>query len=455
MSTNNIALAKVQRVFAAKEHTKGSLTFPSGTDFVKPAGNAVLNQSPSFSDSEELSNTLDVLDQFQDATPPGDWSLTMYARPGGLGSDPQGAVLFESLLGTRVTGSTASLHFGIAADSTQASYRNLSGSLPEKGVIQIGTEYIYYGGITETNATQGVFTSLSRAYSGSAAVHAVGANITLKSIFFKEATKSSSFSLWIETDHFIQGLSGCTASRAVIGVDNQGAVGIDFSGQGMEMVWAGTCSLASDFSAGATTIKVEDAKLYSAGSYIQNYTQSINNSNKGFEVLSSNATNDTLLLGTAITGTWASGDVIKGYLPTETQIGTAIEGKDTAVEFNNVSTSFRNCDLTVSCPKQYITDEVGTIFPQDYMEDVREITSTLGLYFRESDAKFFRDGYDGNEIPIKLTFGNTAGYKMELFMKKCRLQVPTINPAAPAMELQIPMKALGTTGEDSLEVCFN
>jgi len=172
-------------------------------------------------------------------------------------------------------------------------------------------------------------------------------------------------------------------------------------------------------------------------------------------VVSSNATLDTLLLGSAITGTWSSGDTIKGYLPDETQIGIAIEGKDTSIKLDDVSASFKNCDLTISCPKQYITDEVGTVFPQDFMEDTREITSTLGLYFRQEDAKYFRDGFDGSEIPIKLTFGDTAGYKMEIYMKKCKLQVPTINPAAPAMELQIPMKALGTSGEDSLELCFN
>lgn len=454
-----IGLSRKQRVFTTIEHTKGALTFPNGaTDFIRPAGNATINQDPSFTDSEELKNTLDVLDQFNDSMPPGSWNFAMYARPNGLGNAPQGDVLFQCLLGAKNVATTASLTRHITAASSAASYRRLAGgTLPEKGIILLDSEYLYYDGLTETNSTQGAFTSLTRAYSGTAAIHlATSSNLQLKSVFYKEATDCSTFSLWVETDHFVQGLSGCTVANGVVSLDTKGGTKITFNGEGMEMVWAGTSTVATHdgSTAGRSVIKVTDASIFSSGSYIQNYTQADSRSGFGYEVTSSNATTNYLTLGNAIVGTWATNDVIKGYLPSETAIGTAIENRDTRILINSVSTTIKTCDLNIGCPKQYVTDEVGTDFPEDFMSNVRDINSNLSIYFRESDAKYFSEGIAGNQVPVKLTFGDTAGYKMEIYMKKCRLKVPQVSFSAPAVNLGITMKALGTDGEDSLELCF-
>lgn len=453
-----IGIARKQRVFATKEHTKGALTFPNGTtDFIRPAGNATINQDPSFTDSEELKNTLDVLDQFTDAMPPGAWNLAMYLRPAGLGNNPQGSVLLECLLGDKNEATTASLSVHLTAASTAASYRKLAGgSLPTKGILLVDSEYIHYSGLTESNATQGQFTGLTRGYSGTAAIHlATSSNVQLKSVFYKEATDCSTFSLWVETDHFVQGLSGCTVAQGTLSLDNKGGAKITFNGEGMEMVWAGTSALSTNTAASDVTVTVDDASIFSAGAYIQNSTKGDNRSGSGYSIVTSNATTNQLILANAISEAWATDDVICGYLPTETAIGTAIENRDTAILVNEVSTTIKKCDLNIGCPKQYVADEIGTDYPEDFMGNVRDINATLGIYFREADAKYFSEGKAGNQVPITVTFGDTAGYKAEVYMKKCRLKVPQVTFNAPAVELSIAMKALGTDGEDSLEFCFN
>ena len=68
----NIALSRRQSVFAVKEVTTGTLVFPTAADYIRPAGDAVLNQTPAFMDSNEKADTLDLLDQFTNALPPGD-----------------------------------------------------------------------------------------------------------------------------------------------------------------------------------------------------------------------------------------------------------------------------------------------------------------------------------------------------------------------------------------------
>jgi hypothetical protein len=83
-----------------------------------------------------------------------------------------------------------------------------------------------------------------------------------------------------------------------------------------------------------------------------------------------------------------------------------------------------------------------------------EITSSLGLYFRQADARYFTEGYAANEVPVLLTYGKDDCKKMDVYMKRCKLQVPTVEFNAPVVNLTVPLKALGTLGEDSLEICL-
>jgi hypothetical protein len=456
MSQNSdVGLSRKQRVFVALETTPGTLVFPNATtDFIRPAGNAVMNQNPAFADSEELQDTLDILDQFQNATPPGDWTIKMYVRPSGtVGSAPQGANLFKALQGSINAATTASISSLLSSSAATAVLKGIAGGiLSQVGVVTVGTEKIHYSGLTQTyGATTATLTGLVRGYAGStAAEQAVDTLVTLSSIYYRQALTSPSLSIWVETDHFVQAMMGCAINQAAIEITNEGGVAIAFTGQGMKMKWAGTSAMAVQAATSATQIQVDNAKLFCTEMYLYNETKA---SGK-FLINASNATTNILRLGSAIASTWATDDVIKGYLPTGTLIGDPLEARDSAAYLNSTLTKIKRCTFTIAVPKQFLIDEIGTEYPEDYLENIRNITSNLGLYFRKADAAKFKDGYDANEETVKLTFGETAGSIMEMVMKKCRLQVPTINFAPPAIELNIPITALGTVGEDSLEIVF-
>lgn len=389
----NIASARKQEVFAILEDTAGTLKFPSATNLILPAGNAVMNQQPAFIDSEEIRNSLDVLEQFEDSMPAGTWEVPTYVRPGGtLGSAPQAGPLFKSLLGGQSTGASA------------------------------------------TFATWFPNTS----------------------ILFKQRLTAPSFSLFIKTDFFVQAMSGCTTDQGVLSLSNSGAVSMRFSGKGMQMYWAGqaTVANAATVSASSTTFQVSDADRYSNGIWIYNSTKNDTNNAAGYKISGTNATTNVITVASALATAWSRGDNIKGYLPTGTEVGYPIEGEDTTITFDGVPATFRNTDLTIYCPKNYITDEVGTQYPAAYVEDTRQITSTLNLYFRKEDAKYFSEGYKGNEVTVKISMGQTRGKKVAIHMQKVRLQVPSITMESPVVALSIPMTALGTNGEDSLEWFF-
>lgn len=456
--TGGVGLARKQRVFAKVEATIGTMVYPSGTlDAIRPVGNAVINQNPAFVDTEELQDTLDVLDQFQSATPAGSWSLSMYLRPSGLVAVantalPQGSVLFQSLQGLKnaATTMTASA-IASATISTVHIGAIAGGDVPEKGVVIIGTEKIHYTGITRASldATVATLTGCVRGYGSTTATSHSAGTLSICSIFYKQNTCSPTFSLWVETDHFVQGLSGCTIDNAVFDITNEGAVKVTMDGKGMKMVWAGTSAAAAAATKTALNITVDDAKLYKAGAYIKVGTVATIS-----KISAVNTTTNVLTLVAGIGHATATDDAIVGYLPPVTEIGDPIESKDTTVQINGVAAKLKAGSVSFATPHQYIEDEIGTDYPEDFLEDKRQITSTLNLYFKKADAKYFTDGFDGEEVPVLITFGDTAGSIVDIYMKRCKLTVPSVNFASPAVELSIPIKALGTVGEDSAEIIF-
>jgi hypothetical protein len=103
------AIARKQKIFAVKETTVGTLAHPASSNFIIGAGYASIIQQPNFTDSEEVVNTRDVIDRFQDRFGPGEWEIPHYARPSGsAGTAPQADVLYECLYGTKtVNGGTS------------------------------------------------------------------------------------------------------------------------------------------------------------------------------------------------------------------------------------------------------------------------------------------------------------------------------------------------------------
>lgn len=107
---NDIAIARNQKVFCVEETTKGVLTAPSINDLITVAGYASINQKASYTNSEEIVASRDILDRFMDMQAPGDWSFPIYARPAiTLGEKPMGALLYKALMGKETVNSGVSV----------------------------------------------------------------------------------------------------------------------------------------------------------------------------------------------------------------------------------------------------------------------------------------------------------------------------------------------------------
>lgn len=454
MSTD-IALSRKTKVFAVIETVPGTIAFPTAADFIMPAGDALINQTPAFTDSKEMADSLDLIDQFPNAMPAGEWSLPMYLRLQGFGNAPQGEAFFKSMQGSKQAACTATINnaAGITAGATTIDYDGVTSGLelPPAGVVQIGTELIRYA---SKSATQ--LLGCTRGYNNTtAATAADNATITLKSQVYKQTPSAPSFTLWMQTDWFIQALVGSTVSNCSVDLKNEDAVTLALKGQGMQMLYAGVSKLTSATSAGGTDIIVADASLFSVGVRVQNKTKAATNGTSGFTVTAINEATNTIKISPAVpTGGWAIDDEIMGYLPPATPIGEPVVSRDTAVKIAGVSGKIRSTSLSIDVPKNYLTDEIGTEFPEEYVEGQRKITFDLGTYFKKSDVVRFPEGYNALEETVELIMGATPGYKASFFMPRVQATMPTLSRDGATLALKIPGTALGTNGEDSLYLCL-
>lgn len=476
MADLGIATSRKQKVFAVKETTQGTLVFPSNTDFIMPAGPATIKQTPDFKNSDEIKNSLDVVDQFQNAQPAGDWTCDMYCRvPDTYTDDIQGDIFFESLQGSKIDSGTITFSVNTsvgAADTTiLADATSLSGDtrLPETGVIEIGTEAIYYRGITITS-TVITFSNCIRAWNGTTAISHDGSSsaisgCSLLSPWFRQKVGGDTFSLWVMTDHFTQAMSGCTVNSGVLGLNNEGAATWKMSGQGMATYWAGTDDVATSSASGQKNIVVTDANKFSVGAYIQVTHASgttDTNSGSGYQIESITTATNTLTVDTNLADTWAVGDEVSGYLPTGTTVANALESRYTYIWIDDTQGKFQSSDLTFNVPKNYIIDEIGTAHPEGFVEDVRNITSNMNVYFRKDDAKYFELGSLGNTFKLHALIGNMGANvdginhdterKMGLSFPKVRSDSPTISISGATVSLNMPTTCLGVSGEDSADI---
>lgn len=451
MGGTGIALSRRQIVFAAKETTPGTLVFPVAADAVRPAGDATVTQTPSFMDSKEKADSLDLMDQFTNPLPPGDWACPMYLRLKDMTTKPQGSALLESLLGGyKASGAvTAALKGALTDVATTCTVDTIAGGvIPPIGVITIGSEKILYTGYAKAT---GVMTGLTRGYAGTtAASHLDNAAVTLTSQYYYPTMESPAFSFWTRIDHTVFFLSGSTCNNATIPVKNEDGVLITLKGQGMRMGWAGTDALAAGAASSATTITVDDGTKYTVGARIHNVTKADHATN-GYEITAISGDELTITPGIVVGGGWTTDDVIEGYLPDVGDLGNeVIESRLTGVYLDGAPGSLRSTDITIDCQKSYLSDEVGTQYVSKYVEDMRKVSFSMNQYFMKDDVGKFATAANAVEVPFEVRYGDTSGKILSIYMQRTKVNVPTTNFESPTVSLNTTATALGKYGEDSV-----
>lgn len=387
MTTNTIAIARQQVIFATLETTAGTLVFPAATDSVVAAGVGSITQQPSFTDSDEIVDSRDTVNRFQDKYPPGDWSFPVYARPSGTaGTAPSEDVLMESLMGDKTINAATSVVYSLA-------------------------------------------------------------------------TTKPSFSLWMKKGHTVFFAWGATAGALKSSLETKGGHKMEFSGQFMGMGWVGTDTISALAAIGASAVVVHDAKKFSVGGHVEFVEgATVYDATTGYAITAVNVATNTLTLSPVLEAALDAESVIRPYLPTASNAGTPLENRKGYAKIDTVTTPLRSMNLNISDMPKYLDDEItDDDFPTEYVETKRAIDGTAAVYFRENDLKYFYDGYNATaagDVALQMIVGDTAGSIVTYDMPTSSLSVPSLEDADPTVALNMPYKALGSTGEDSISITY-
>ncbi|MDR2893574.1 MAG: hypothetical protein LBV80_10955 [Deltaproteobacteria bacterium] len=461
--TTDIARSRIQSAFVVRESQPGVIAYPDKEHFVVITSDATINQTPEYEDSTEKLGTRDITERFAGAMPAAEATLAMNLDvPAALGAKPQGYDALLSLFGssTLEVPPVFTLNAASATDTSLsvASMDSLA-ALPPCGVIKAGGELIYYDSIMVDVSGKLTLEGCLRGYQGSAAAGiAQGVAGKYKSLAFVQADSNPSFTYWLKTDHFLQGVTGATINEASLSLSNAGAVNFEFSAvQGMEVVFAGSSKLAAEALSGSTRIKVEAPGLYTARGWIWNAEVKDNGGGpaEGYRIVSVDDEGDELVLDKPILKDWPAGSLVTGFLPQDAvRIGEPVEGRSANVFFDGVKGKMRTSSISYSNNISYLTDEIGTDHPESYVEDSRTVSFEMNTYFRAQDAVRFKEGYEGRFAGVRFVFGKDN--KVVLHMPRVQQTMPSISIEAPTVGLDITGAALASgQGNNAIYLIFN
>jgi len=382
---NTIAIAREQKIFVGKETTKGTAIAPASCSMITAAGYGSMNQQPSYTNSPEIQNSRDILDRFQDRTPPGDWSFPVLFRPSGTaGTAPMEDVLMECLLGTKT--------------------------------IVGGT-----------------------------------------SVAYTPAIAKPSFTLWMKKDHTVFGATGCSVGTAKAALAVKGAAQLDLSGKLMKMFYAGTDATTATEPITETAIAVTNAKKFSVGAYVEFVEAGVakNNTGAGYKITEVTIGTNVLTITPGIEEEISSGSIIRGFLPTGSEVGTPVENRLGVAKIAGSSFNVTGMEVNISDEPQYLEDEITTSgYTEDYAETQRNISGSFSVYYRENDTQLFYDAMNNVEKALSMVVGTAAGSIITIAMGRTSQSFPQINEQDPTIGLNVSYQALGTSGEDSISITY-
>lgn len=432
-----IAKSAKQVAFAVLESIPGKIAYPTSGHAIFVAGDALVSQTPEFENSTEKRGTRDVADQFRKAMPPATSNLPTIMRSAGLGNKPQAHDLLVSLFGSSTAESPVSFFFAVADAAVKTlTIRSIKGRIPPCGVISNGTEKIRFEQVAIQPSGEHLLSGCQRGYAGTTAkAVADGAPGTLLSLAYFQEDCNPSFTLWVQTDHIIQAITGATVNEAKISLTNSGGVSLDFSSiQGMTALIAGTALLTQSATAGTKTLKVESASYYDVGMKVWNPDAEDDNSGQGYIITATDSAAATITLAAPIAQTWPADSFVTGWLPEASEIGETVKGGDTGVLLDGTPGTIRSTEITYGNNISYLTDEVGTTHPQSYVEDSRSITLNQNQYFLRQHATRFKDGLNGTDVSMRVLF-NGGAVVADLPRVKAAMPKPKMDGATVSLDV--------------------
>lgn len=209
--------------------------------------------------------------------------------------------------------------------------------------------------------------------------------------------------------------------------------------------------MGAEAQAFATSIVVEDAKVFFAGQKIRDVTKSDDNSSKSYAVTAVDERTNTQTVAPGISGAWAVDDVVTWWMPYGPAIDNELENADSVIRIGGTAGKMRSCTIKFSTPTEF-TDELGDHFPGQPIDTMRASNVDFEYYMRNDAAKRLRRGSEGKEVRFDTEFGNKEGRKVVVSCPRIKNKIPTINADSATVTLSQSSDILGVALEDAVEI---
>lgn len=446
-------------VFVVEETTPGTLEVPTQQDAVLAVGLPTLTQQPNFTASEELRDSLDVIDEVPDVTPQGDFSLNIYHRPAGRAGDlPVERALMKAAYPVVTVTPDTSVEYALTkgCKPTVSAWWRLGNNI-------VGfAEGVVVGGHNPNNTNTGYF------------------NGVFTGVFRRKGTLGPT----TVDGPFLTGVSVMKVAE----IDQLNAVGGQFTVEGSATIYQITnVDTATSNITFTPTLTDDIADLANITPYLPEPITFTSTTVDGVTL-----TGETDLLATDVTKLAVNGKItIEGsateynidsidtglgqftispaltddiadlavitpvYLaPVDGGLGVVGEARKARVEIDGVVGAFTEMNITMQQADEWLTNEVTpTEYPESFVVADREVTGTLTANFVASAVKAWAEGQRGDEHTLKYSQENGVGASLDFELPRAKIQVPSMADG-PAITFAREFRGLGTGAEDSIKATY-
>lgn len=270
------------------------------------------------------------------------------------------------------------------------------------------------------------------------------------SVKYTLANVLPTFNLWIKKDHTLFVGIGATVNTLKVDAKGSDVGSLNWDGEFMKMLYAGTGEVATSAVLGATSIVVDDASKYNMvpmvsggstvekGLYIKLSTEST-----VFQITGIDYTTNTLTLDTALTADAPKNTSVTPWIPENSgatayvERGEAIHGKLGLVQMGaagagvEVGDAFPVLDINVTITNnvKYATDEKdGSMYANDFFtSDFRSVDGSANIYFRTNDVKYFKKALKQDKLCLTIPLGVETGKKFLVYLPHVEVKTPNIS----------------------------
>jgi len=230
---------------------------------------------------------------------------------------------------------------------------------------------------------------------------------------------------------------------------------VTFEGVAMGHIHTGATTLNGAMSASATmVVATADGRNIHDGSVVK--IDADDNSGAGYEVTVDSARPSFTIETTA---TADNADPVTPFTPTETTAGSPANGIAGSVVLDYSGTPIPinviAFDVTVANQHEIVEDEAFQPGPTDYIPGWRMVTGSIQFRARKDFIRELGKRHDFTARELRVTIGDTAGAKLQIDLDQVEFEFNDLDMSNPTGGLiTLPFTALGSSGEDEIELTF-